>query len=168
MQASRSANPLPQTKRQEALLFELAAQRFALPVDRVLELLRACALQALPKAPPLFLGVFNLRSEIVPVLDLRRRFGLPEKALDPSDIFVFARVAERRLALRVDSVLSIGSLEVVPTSQAPNLSTGLEYVSAVAAVADGVVLIQDLDTLLSAAEGSLLGRALAVASQRDP
>jgi len=160
MQESRSAPASPPAPRLEALLFELAEQRFALPASGVIEILRACALQGLPKAPPLILGVFNLRSEIVPVLDLRRRFGMPEKVLEPGDFFILSRVAERRLALRVDGVLSIERLEVVPASEAPNLAPGLEYVSAVSAVSDGVVLISDLDSFLTTAEGALLSTAL--------
>jgi len=160
MQESRSANVSLPAERLEALLFELAEQRFALPASGVIELLRACALQGLPKAPPLVLGVFNLRSEIVPVLDLRRRFGMPEKALDPGDFLILTRVAERRVALRVDRLLSIERLEVVPVSEAPNLAPGLEYVSGVAAVADGVVLIADLELFLTPVEGERLSTAL--------
>jgi purine-binding chemotaxis protein CheW len=160
MEASRSAIVLSPADRVETLLFELAGQRFAVPLSGVIELTRACALQSLPNAPGLVLGVLNLRGAIVPVLDLRRRFGLPETALDVSDCFVFAQVAERRVALRVDRLLGIESLVAIPISEAPNLPVSLEYLSGVAAVADGVVLIYDLSTFLSEAEAALLNDAL--------
>ena len=147
-------------QRQEALLFELAEHRFGLPVSDVVELTRACALQALPEAPPLVLGVLNLRGEIVPVLDLRRRFRLPESPLDAANFFVIARIAGRLAALRVDRLLGNEWLEVVPTAEAPHLPVDLQRLSGVAAVDDGVVLIYDAAKFLNDSEAVELERAL--------
>jgi len=163
METTRSAIAASASRRLEALLFELAEQRFALALSDVLELTRACAVQALPKAPAVVLGALNLRGEVVPVLDLRRRLGLPERALDPNDYFMFARVAERRVALRVDRLLGIETLAVSPASESPNLPSQLAYVSGVAAVADGVVFIYDLAQFLSDAEDRVLDEALSLA-----
>lgn len=159
MQSSASAT-VAQSERVEALLFELAGHRFGLRLTDVDELVRACALQAVPKAPPPVRGVLNLRGEILPVLDLRRRFELPEKGLEPSDYFVLARAASRRLGLIVDGVLGIETLSAFPPADAPHLPFRLEYIAGVAAVADGVVLIYDLSTFLSHTEAALLDRAL--------
>ena len=148
-------------ERVEALRFELAGERFALRLTDVEEVVRACALQALPKAPPPICGVLNLRGEIVPVLDLRLRFELRPKQLEPSDYFVLARIPGRRVGIRVDSVVGIETLSALPVAAAPNLPTRLEHVAGVAAVADGSVLIFDLSTFLSCTEAELLASALA-------
>jgi purine-binding chemotaxis protein CheW len=161
MERSGSVSEVPPTERLEALLFELSGQRFAVSLDEVVELTRACAVQALPKAPRPVLGVLNLRGAIVPVLDLRQRFELPETPLDPSNYFVFARVAARRVALRVDRILGIEWLDSVPSTQTSELAVRTEHLSGVAAVADGVVLIYDLASFLSHAEASELDGALA-------
>ncbi|MET0792844.1 MAG: chemotaxis protein CheW [Polyangiaceae bacterium] len=145
------------------MLFELVEQRFALALSDVIELTRACAVQALPKAPEIVLGMLNLRGQVVSVLDMRRRLGLPHKALEPSDCFVFARIAERRVALRVDRLLGIEELTVTPTAEAPNLPEPLAYVSGVAPVADGVVFIYDLAQFLSDSEVAVLDQALSLA-----
>jgi purine-binding chemotaxis protein CheW len=142
-------------------LFELSGQRFAISLDEVEELTRACALEALPKAPRPILGVVNLRGAIVPVLDMRQRLELPETELGPSDFFVFARVERRRVGLRVDRVLGIEWLDSLPAERAPHLAVRIEHLSGVSAVADGVVLIYDLATFLSAPEARLLDGALA-------
>jgi purine-binding chemotaxis protein CheW len=154
--------------RREALLFELVEQRFALALSDVIELTRACAVQSLPQAPEVVMGALNLRGQVVPVLDLRRRLGLPEKALDPSDCFIFARVSDRSVALRVDRLLGIEELTVTPLSEASNLPERLAYVSGVAAVADGVVFIYDLEQFLSGAEVVALDQALSLAEQGRP
>jgi purine-binding chemotaxis protein CheW len=160
MERSGSASVAPPSERLEALLFELSGQRFAVTLDEVEELTRACALQPLPKAPRPVLGVLNLRGEIVPVLDLRQRFDLPETPLDPADYFVLARVAGRRVGLRVDRILGIEWLDAVPAAEAPHLTVRTEHLAGVAAVADGVVLIYDLATFLTSGEALLLESAL--------
>ena len=160
MEADRT-DRAPRTARwQEVLLFELAEQRFALPVSDVVELTRACAVQVLPEAPPLVLGVLNLRGQVVPVLDLRRRFRLPELELDPSHFFVLARIAGRLVALRVDRLLGTETLDVVPVQANANLPFDLRYLAGVATVADGVVLIYDAVKFLSESESLALDRAL--------
>ena len=161
MELGRSVHVSSPSERVEALLFELGGQRFALPISGVIELTRACAVQVLPQAPPLVLGVLNLRGQVVPVLDLRRRLSLPETALDPSDTFVFAQIAERRVALRVDRVLTIERLSAVPGAEVTHLPGLLAHLSGVAAVADGVVLIYDLEQFLSGSEAATLDEALA-------
>ena len=62
----------------EVLLFTLEAQRYALPAADVRELVRAARLTPLPRAPDVVEGLLNLRGELLPVLDLRRRFRLPQ------------------------------------------------------------------------------------------
>jgi len=164
-----SANAIvPLPERLVALRFELAGQRFALRLADVDEVVRACALQALPKAPSPICGVLNVRGEIVPVLDLRRRFELTAKTLEPSDYFVLARLPARRVGLLVDRVIGIETLSVLPIAAAPNLPLRLEYVAGVAAVADGVVLIHDLATFLDHAETELLEGALRARAEERP
>lgn len=160
MEADRNDRVSLTSRWQEVLLFELADQRFALPLTDVVELTRACALQALPEAPELVLGVLNLRGQVVPVLDLRRRFRLPELELAPSHFFVLSRIAGRLVALRVDRLLGTETLDVVPVQASPHLPADLRHLSGVATVADGVVLIYDVATFLSNAESLVLERAL--------
>jgi purine-binding chemotaxis protein CheW len=160
MERSGSAWSEPLSMQLTALLFELAGQRFAVALAEVLELTRACAVQPLPKGPTPVLGVLNLRGTIVTVLGLRQRFELPEKKLEPSDFFVFMRVAERRVALCVDRVLGIEQLQFSPLSAAPGLPARIDYLSGVAAVAEGVQLIYDLAQFLSSDEVVQLDRAL--------
>jgi len=166
MEPSQGETASSSVARREVLLFELNQQRYALPLSGVLELTRACAVQALPSAPMPVLGVLNLRGQVVPVIDLRRRLALPDTALDPNDYFVFARVGPRLVGLRVDRLLGIQELDATPTADPPHLPATLAYVSGVAAVADGVILIYDLDQFLSGAESAALDSALSTAREQ--
>ena len=86
----------------EIVVFEVGGQQYGLPASDVRELQRAATLTPLPRAPAIVEGVVNLRGAVVPVLDIRSRFRLPPKPMEPTDHFVVARAGERLVALRVD------------------------------------------------------------------
>jgi purine-binding chemotaxis protein CheW len=145
----------------EVLVFEVAGQRYALPTRDVRELVRAVTITPLPDAPPVIEGVVNVRGRVLPVLDVRARFGLPSRALDPSDHFIVASAGTRGVILRVDRATH---LSIVPDAcvQAPeSLGARSGYVAGVAKMEGGLVLIHDIATFLSAAESTSLEAALA-------
>ena len=84
--------------------FRLEGLFLALPLDRVLRAVRAVAATPLPRAPEIVYGVVNVRGRIVPVVNLRRRFGLAEREIALTDQLLIARGATRMLAMIVDAV----------------------------------------------------------------
>lgn len=144
----------------EVLVFEVGGQRYALASSGVKELARAVTVVRLPKAPAIVEGVINARGAVVPVLDLRSRFRLPAKALEPADHLVLAWAGDRLVALRVDRALDLVRLGADVVEDAQRLTPGAEYVAGVAKLPEGLVLIHDLRTFLSEAEATALGEAL--------
>jgi purine-binding chemotaxis protein CheW len=144
----------------EILIFEVGGQRYGLPARDVQEVVRAVAMQPLPKAPAVVEGVINLRGQVVPVLDIRARFRLPAKALAPSDHLVIAWVGERRVALRVDRAVDLVRCRAADVEDARVVLPGVEYVSWVARGPHQLVLIHDLRTFLSRAEATALTASL--------
>jgi purine-binding chemotaxis protein CheW len=144
----------------EVLLFELSNERFGLPLDSVLEVVRAVALRSLPNAPPIVEGIIDVHGEIVPVLDIRARFGLPARPIALSDHFVLALAGARRIGLRVDRALGLGQLQSLSMERAINLPRGIEHIAGVASLPDGIVLLHDLTAFLSVVETERLDSAL--------
>jgi purine-binding chemotaxis protein CheW len=97
----------------------------------------------------------------VPVLDLRARFGLPARAVDPSEHFVIAEAGDRTVALRTDAVVGLSTVDDTALADPRGAVPSAEHVPAAARLPDGLVLIHDLRTFLSAAEAASLDRALA-------
>ena len=141
------------------VVFSLDEQRYALPLDTVETVIRAAALTPLPKAPDIILGILDLHGEVVPVVNIRKRFQLAERALNPADQFIVARAGSLRVALVADAALDILALEqdALPSD---SIVPGLEYVCGVARTGDGLILIHDLSTFLSLEEKHSLTRAL--------
>jgi purine-binding chemotaxis protein CheW len=147
----------------EVLVFELSGIRYALPAADIGELVRAVTVIPLPKGPPVVEGIINVRGRVVPVLDVRARFQLPSKAASPTDHLILARAGERLVAIRVDRALGLARLEPADIEDARTALPGADYVIGVAKLPDGLVLIHDLRTFLSAAEAATLVHAIATA-----
>jgi purine-binding chemotaxis protein CheW len=146
---------------QEILVFEVGGQRYGLPLVDVLELVRAVAITPLPDAPAVIEGVVNVRGRVLPVLDVRARFRLPARPLDPSDHFIVASAGARGVILRVDRATHLAMVDGTAVQAPETLGPGATYVAGVARLEDGLVLIHDLATFLSAAEAASLDDALA-------
>jgi purine-binding chemotaxis protein CheW len=86
------------------LTFSLGQQQYALPVDEVVEVAAMVELVAVPGAPPEVLGVANRHGAVLPILDLRRAFGMPPAAITPSTLFIVAVHHRRIIGLLVDEV----------------------------------------------------------------
>lgn len=144
----------------QLLVFRLDGRRFSLRLSVVERVERAVEIIPLPQMPENVLGIVNLRGQVVPVFNLRRRFHLRERELDPRDRLIFARTARRPVALVVDAVsevLPTRGREVVASGE---ILPGLDCVEGVAKLADGLVLIHDLDRFLSVQEETALDEAM--------
>lgn len=141
------------------LIFTLDGQRYGLSLENVAQVVRAAAITPLPDAPEIVLGILDFHGEIIPVVNLRRRFRLPERELRSDDLFLVAHTRRRRLALVVDGTEGVSgeACGVVPCD---DMVTGAGLLSGVTRTDQGLVLIHDLETLLFPQEERLLDRAL--------
>ena len=143
------------------VVFVLEQQRYALALPQVERALPMAAVVTLPGAPPIVLGVLSLHGTPLPVVDLRRRLGLPPRAPRPEDHLLVVHTPRRTVALTVDEVQ--GVLEV-PAERIPRSAAvvpGVGQVAGIVALPDGLLLVHDLEALLSLDEDQRLGEALA-------
>lgn len=144
----------------DVLIFEAAGQRYGLPSSNVEELVRAVTIVPLPKAPSIIEGIINVRGTVVPVVDTRKRLRLPLKALEHTDHLILASAGERLFALRVDRALELLRIRAEDLQDTQAVVPGAEYVSLIAKLPGGLVLINNLSTFLSQAESEELDAAL--------
>ena len=145
----------------EFVVFSLDEQRYALHLSVVKTTVRAVEVTPLPKAPDIVVGVINVKGQIIPVVNVRQRFDLPEREMELSDRLIIAITSRRTVALLADAVMGVvelGAQQVVATEE---VLPGVEYVEGVLKLPDGLVLIHDLDSFLSLDEESTLNAAMA-------
>ncbi|HSI11343.1 MAG TPA: chemotaxis protein CheW [Chthoniobacter sp.] len=144
----------------QLLVFLLDGQRYALPLGTVERIVRAAEITPLPQAPPIVLGALDVAGTILPVLNMRRRFHLPERAIQPSDQFLLARAGKRPVALVIDAAADVIELPLTQIVPADTVAPGLEHIRGVARMNDGLILIHDLESFLSLDEAAALDRAM--------
>jgi purine-binding chemotaxis protein CheW len=144
----------------DVLIFALDAHRFALPAEVVVEVVRVVASAPLPGAPAIVEGAINVRGTIVPVLDVRTRFGLPAAEVDPDQHLILARAGRRVVALRVDRALALLPVPDAALVPVERVAPGTPLVAGVAGLPDGVLVIHDIERFLSLDEAQRLDAAV--------
>jgi len=144
----------------QLVVFNLDDQRYALYLPCVERAIRMVEITPLPKAPDIVLGLVNVHGEVMPVLNIRRRFRLPEREAELGDQLIIARTARRRVALVVDTVNDVLALPPGELVAPETILPQLEHVEGVVKLDDGMVFIQDLDRFLSLDEEQALEAAI--------
>ena len=144
----------------EIVVFSLDGQRYALDVWSVERVIRIVEMSPLPKAPEIVLGVINIAGQIVPVMNVRWRFRLPEREISLTDDLIVARTSRRTVALIVDAVVDIMKVSDPKVVPADDILPGLGYINGVLGLKEGIILIHNLDKFLSIEEESLLEESL--------
>lgn len=142
------------------IVFSLDHQRYALQLPVVDRVVRMAAITPLPKAPDIILGVVNIQGRVIPVINMRRRFCLPDREIALTDQLVVAHTARRPVALVADAVLDVITSSAQNLIETENILPGVEYVEGVVKLTDDLILIHDLDKFLSLEEESSLDQAL--------
>jgi purine-binding chemotaxis protein CheW len=132
----------------QLLAFTLDARHYAVPLDCVRRIVRIVEPTPLPKAPEIVTGVINMGGNIIPVLDIRKRFSLPCREATLSDQLIVANTRKRTVALAVDSVTGIVERPAEQITTVAEVVPGTKYVAGVTKFHDDVLLIHDLDEFL--------------------
>jgi purine-binding chemotaxis protein CheW len=141
-------------------VFCLDTGRYALPLSAVERIVRAAYVTPLPLAPDVVLGAIDVEGQVLPVFNLRRRFRLPERVIDPADHFLIARTARGAVVLLIDYAQGLLDCPATPMIDAQSAGPNLNHISGVIQLEDGLVLIQDLEHFLSPDEARTLDEAM--------
>ncbi|MBC8458699.1 MAG: purine-binding chemotaxis protein CheW [Deltaproteobacteria bacterium] len=142
------------------VVFSLDGQRYALHLSAVERVIRVVEMTSLPKTPDIVLGIVNVEGQIIPIVNIRKRFRLPERELDLSDVLIIAQIPRRTVALVADNVSGVIEGSEQDITEAKEIFPRMEYVKGVVKLKDGLVLIHDLDKFLSLEEDKELDSAL--------
>ncbi len=147
----------------QLIVFTLEHQQCALRLGAVEKAVRAVEISPLPQAPEIVDGVVNVHGRILPVINVRRRLGLPQRELALTDQFIIAHTARRPLCLVVDDIRAVSDYPEQSLIAPASILPGLEHIEGVVKLDDGLLLIHDLDRFLSLDEEASLTQALASA-----
>ena len=147
----------------EVLVFVLGAEEYGVDILKVQEIRGCEKVTTIPAAPAFLKGVVNLRGTIVPVVDLRTKFGLPVPADDSHAVVVVLRITNRVIGAVVDGVSDVVRLTHSDVKPAPELGSVVDasFIAGVATKGGRMILLVDIEKLLSTGELNLLRGAAA-------
>lgn len=145
----------------QLVTFRLGGEEFGLDVFTVHEILRYQEPTPVPRAPAFVEGVMDVRGTLVPVVDLRRRFELAEVEIGDDTRIVVVEFGQERLGLVVDSVTEVMRVPETAIQPPPRYIRGLaaEYVRGIARLEGRLVVMVDMDRILSSEERIALEQA---------
>ncbi len=139
---------------EQYLTFMLAGEEYGVDILRVQEIKGWDKVTRIPHTAGYILGVINLRGAVVPILDLRRRFGLEPIPFGPTTVVIVVRVAgergERTVGVVVDAVSEVYNVDAADTKPPPEVCGSLDtiFVKALATVEEKMLILLDIDRLI--------------------
>jgi purine-binding chemotaxis protein CheW len=137
-------------KSRQVLIFKLLDTSYGLDVSRVRTIIKPQPVYPIPGTEEFLKGLINLRGEVVPVFDLRTRFGLEEKPKDNNTRFIVVELGEYLAGVIVDAVEGVETIPGGAIEKPAELVTGIDtrYLHRIAHFEENLVLILDIEETL--------------------
>jgi purine-binding chemotaxis protein CheW len=150
----RDARAAAREQTLQMINFTVGGDEYAVEIQKVREVINFREITQLPKAPSFVKGIINLRGEVIPVIDLREKFGLSHEGYSPLTNVVIVEIGRKAVGVVVDSVRHV--IRVAPSDLAPSppFIGGLSgrYVNGVAKLGERLIVVLDMEKILTVPE----------------
>jgi purine-binding chemotaxis protein CheW len=135
----------------QLLTFTLGGEQYGVDIRHVQEIKCWSAITPIPNAPPRIKGVMNLRGTIIPIVDLRVQFGMPETECSPFTVIIVVKVGPKVQGLVVDAVSDVLSLASADVHPSPDLGANVDarFIVGMVQREEKLVTVLDIATVLS-------------------
>jgi purine-binding chemotaxis protein CheW len=146
------------SEQSQLVTFQLGEELYGINIMDVKEIVRVQAIRAIPNAPIYVEGIFNLRSEIIPIINLHKRFHLKKMVLSEEDEllsgFIIIDIDGMKLGVIIDRVSRVVTIEREQIQPPPQMLSGIgaEYIQGVVRQEQGYLIILDIRDLFNPKE----------------
>ncbi len=165
MQAADQAVKSAVEREGKYLTFSMAGEEYGIGILKIKEIIGMMAITSIPQTPEFVKGVINLRGKVIPVIDLRLRFGMEAIDYTERTCIIVVEIASEtgtvQIGIVVDSVSEVMTIKGDEVEDTPTFGTSLntEYILGMAKMEGGVKILLDIDKVLSAEEISAIENA---------
>jgi purine-binding chemotaxis protein CheW len=147
----------------QLVVFELGDESYGVDISRVQDINRMQEITEIPHAPESVVGVINLRGRVIPVIDLRKRFGLPDAVHTKDTRIVVVHLEGNLIGVIVDAVSQVLRIPADIVEPPSPVLAGVDsrYLRGIAKLDDRLVILLDLDFVLSRREQEAISEVLA-------
>jgi len=145
------------------LTFTIQDEEYGIEILRVQEIKGFSRIRPIPNAPHYIKGVINLRGTVVPVLDLRARFGMPETEYNQFSVIIVVSVGSKDVGLVVDAVSDVLNIAKEQVEETPELAGDVDtsFFHGMGKVGEKLVLLLNIDKLVAGDKLDTLEQAVA-------
>lgn len=153
--------PQAQEELIQLVTFSIGGEEFGVDILSVQEIIRIMDITKVPKAPDFVEGVINLRGKVIPIVDLRKRFGFEPREADKHTRIIVIQINYMVVGFMVDAVSEVLRIPAGTIEAPPGVVSGLEsdYIDGVGMLGDRLLIMLDLNRLLSSQEKEALSKS---------
>lgn len=136
------------------LTFNIDENVYGIPILKVSEIIGIVPITPVPRMPHFIKGVINLRGKIIPVMDLRLKFDMPERAYDPNTCVIIINLevkgVKKQIGVIVDIVSEVCSIPGTEIEEPPSYGTDCEeaFISGVGKIKEKVAMLLDIERVI--------------------
>lgn len=156
MEAVAEKNVLDQ--KGKYLTFVLGKEEYGIEILRVREIIGLMDITTVPQTPDYMKGVINLRGKVIPVIDLRLKFSMPEEVHTQETCVIVVEVNNTSVGIIVDSVSEVLEIKSGETEDAPSFGQGVDtsFIMGLGKVKEKIIILLDIESVLSSEELELV------------
>jgi len=141
------------------LTFILGNEVYGIEILKAREIIGLMDITTVPQTPEYMKGVINLRGKVIPVIDLRLKFGMPEEEHTQETCVIVVEVNNTSLGIIVDSVSEVSDINGGEIEDAPSFGQGIDtsFIMALGKVKDKIIILLDIEAVLSSEELEMVG-----------
>jgi len=154
-QAEESSQKAMLSKEGKYLSYVMGNQEFGIDILKIKEIIAMIPIRSLPQTPPFVKGVINLRGRVIPVLDLRLKFGMEETEFTERSCIIVLELefdgTPAHIGIAVDKVSEVLDIKASEIEATPSFGVNIDtsHLLAMATMEDGVKILLDIDNILS-------------------
>ncbi len=144
----------------QIVVFELGSEQFGVSIASVESIIKLQPVTRMPHAPEFVEGVTNLRGKVLPVVDLRRRFGMETAEADKNNRIIVVSVNGKEIGMVVDGVSEVLTVPAQAVEPAPSITATVNsaFITGIAKLEQRLVILLDLQKVLSVEEQEMLAK----------
>ena len=147
---------------QKFAIFKISDEVFGITIDRVVEIINVQKVFTIPGLPGFLSGVMNVRGVVVPLIDLRRRFGMEPSG--KKERIIVVRFDQEKIGFLVDEIREILALAPEEMTRPPSIFKGFktEYITGLGRKGDSIIILLNIDNLLTSEEKIILKESIGI------
>lgn len=136
------------------VIFRLGDEKYAVDISNVSGISDFGEITKVPNAPYFIQGIINLRGDIIPIVNLKKRFNIAEKESDAETRIIIHKIADKDIGFIVDEASQVVKIDDTEIEVAPDIIKGREreYIDGVGKIGDSIVILLDLEKILNEEE----------------